>query len=108
MYDEELLDEPAEFALTRGIGTARARLVVFTAVLSSLVAAGCCIGAILAHAPVAATPLIAAVCVGCPMFAVVEVPRALAELRLNRGDKALTRLRRHLAELPETEHPLGL
>jgi hypothetical protein len=108
MRDEELLYQPSELAATRGIGTARAGLVVFTAVLSAIVAAGCCIGAILAHAPVAATPLVAAICVGCPMFAVLEVPGALAELRRGRGDKALARLRRRLAELPETEHPLGL
>ncbi len=108
MHDEELLFEPAELAVTRGIGTARARLVVITAVLSAVVAVGCCIGAIVAHAPVAATPLVAVICVGAPMFAVLEVPGALAELRMNRGEQALARLRRRLAELPETEHPLGL
>ena len=108
MHDEELLYEPAALAVTRRFGTARARLVMITAVLSAIVAVGCCIGAILAHAPVAATPLIAAICVGCPMFAVVEVPGALAELRRNNGEKALNRLRRRLAELPEIEHPLGL
>jgi hypothetical protein len=107
MHDDELLYEPAELAVTRGVGTARARLVVITAALSAIVAVACCIGAILAHAPVAATPLVAAICVGCPMFAVLEVPGALAELRMNNGEKALARLRRRLAELPETEHPLG-
>ena len=108
MRDEELLYEPAELAGVPGIGAARARLVVVTAILSAIVAVGCCIGAILAHAPVAATPLVAAICVGAPMFAVLEVPGALAELRMNRGKQALVRLRRRLAELPETEHPLGL
>jgi hypothetical protein len=107
MHDEELLDEPAELATPRRGGTARARLVVLTAVLSAAVAVACCIGAILAHAPVAATPLIAALCVGCPVFAVLEVPGALAELRMNNGKRALARLRRRLAELPEIEHPLG-
>jgi hypothetical protein len=108
MHDEELLDEPAELATPRRAGTARARLVIVTAVLSAVVAVVCCIAAILAHAPVAATPVVAALCVGGPMFAVLEVPGALAELRMNSGERALARLRRRLAELPEIEHPLGL
>jgi hypothetical protein len=73
-----------------------------------IVAAACCICAILDHAPLAATPLVALICIAGPMFAVLEVPGALAELRMNHPDKALARFRRRLAELPETEHPLGL
>jgi hypothetical protein len=42
------------------------------------------------------------------MFAVWEVPGAIASLRADReGGKALATLRRSLAQLPETEHPLG-
>jgi hypothetical protein len=41
------------------------------------------------------------------MFAGWEVPNALATLRSDRAGKALRKLRRSLAELPETEHPLG-
>lgn len=89
------------------IAPGRARLVLFTTLLSALVAAGICVAAILGHAPVAATPLVAALCVGCPLFAAWELPGALAALRMNRGEQALARLRRRLAELPETEHPLG-
>jgi hypothetical protein len=107
MHEDELVYEP-ELVLPRRVAPARARLVLITALLSALVAAGCCVAAILAHAPVAAAPLVAAICVGCPLFAFWEVPGALAALRLDRGEKALTRLRRRLAELPETEHPLGL
>ncbi len=105
MHEDELVYE-LELVSTR-VAPGRARLVLFTAVLSAAVAVGCCIGAILARAPVAATPLVAALCVGCPMFAVLEVPAALAALRMNSGEKALARLRRRLSELPETEHPLG-
>ena len=106
MHEDELVYEP-ELVLPRRVAPARARLVLITALLSALVAAGICVAAVLARAPVAATPLVAAICVGCPMFAVLEVPAALAALRMNRGEQALARLRRRLAELPETEHPLG-
>jgi hypothetical protein len=43
------------------------------------------------------------------MFAVWEVPGAIASLWAEReGGKALATLRRRLAQLPETEHPLGV
>jgi len=42
------------------------------------------------------------------MFAVWEVPGAIALLQAEReGGEALATLRRSLAQLPETEHPLG-
>ena len=106
MQEDELFDEPELWLATR-VAPARARLVLITALLSALVAAGICVAAILARAPVAAAPLVAAICVGCPVFAAWELPGALAALRVNRGEQALARLRRRLAELPETEHPLG-
>ena len=107
MRHKGLLYKP-ELAAGRGVGTARARAVMITAGLSVIVAAACCICAILDHAPLAATPLVALVCIAGPMFAIRDVPDALAELRMNNPDKALARFRRRLAELPETEHPLGL
>ena len=107
MRHKGLLYKP-ELAAGRGVGTARARAVMITAVLSVIVAVAGCICAIIDHAPLAAAPLVALMCIAGPMFAVREVPGALAELRMNNPDKALARFRRRLAELPETEHPLGL
>jgi hypothetical protein len=79
-------------------------LVAALAVLSSL---AICAAAILAHAPAAAVPLVALVCVGCPMFATWEMQIALASLRAQRGRDALATLRKSLDKLPEVEHPLG-
>ena len=62
----------------------------------------------LVPAPAAAVPLVAVVCVGCPLFATWEVPVAISSLRANRARKALARLRESLDQLPEVEHPLGL
>jgi len=86
---------------------AQPRLVLLAALLTALISAGVCVGAILAPAPAVAIPLVVAICVGCPMFAGWEVPNALAALRARRARKALARLRRSLDRLPETEHPLG-
>lgn len=91
-----------------GIPTAVA-LTLITAGLTLLMAAGICAAAILAHAPAAVVPLVIVGCIVCPVFALWEVPGALADLRAERaGGKALARFRRSLAQLPETEHPLGL
>jgi hypothetical protein len=79
-------------------------LVAALAVLSSL---AMCAAAILAHAPASAVPVVALVCVGCPMFASWEMPIALASLRAQRGRDALATLRESLDKLPEVEHPLG-
>jgi hypothetical protein len=67
-----------------------------------------CAAATLTPAPSAVVPLVALICVGCPMFASWEVPPALAALRARRGNKALAMLRESLDRLPEVEHPLGL
>jgi hypothetical protein len=71
--------------------------------------AGLCAAAIVAPAPSAVVPLVVVISVGCPVFAAWEVPGAIACVRAEqeRG-KALAALRRSLAQLPETEHPLGL
>ena len=80
-------------------------LVAALAVLSSL---AICTAAILAHAPAAAVvPVVAVVCVGCPMFASWEMPIALSSLRAQRGQEAMATLRKSLDKLPEVEHPLG-
>jgi hypothetical protein len=79
-------------------------LVAALAVLSSL---AIYTAAILAHAPAAAVPVVAVVCVGCPMFASWEMPIALSSLRAQRGQEAMATLRKSLDKLPEVEHPLG-
>lgn len=76
--------------------------------MTALVAAGVCVGAVLAPAPAAALPLVVALCVGGPMFACWDVPPALDLLRADRaGRDALMSLRQSLEQLPEVEHPLG-
>jgi len=88
------------------------RLCVVAAV-TALTCAGLLCAAALAPAPVALLPLIVVVCVGFPMLAAWELPRALAGLRHHRERmhdhaRAVAELRAGLAKLPETSHPLGL
>jgi hypothetical protein len=106
MHDEGLLDDHP-LTMWPPARTWRPRLVLLAAVLTALISAGVCVGAILAPAPAVAIPLVVAICIGCPMFAGWEVPNALAALRANRAGKTLAKLRRSLDRLPETEHPLG-
>ena len=85
------------------------RLVLVAAIFTTLLSAGVCAAAILARAPVGVVPLVAILCVGCPLFAGWEVPGALATMRGERsGRRALQTLRRSLDQIPEIEHPLGL
>jgi hypothetical protein len=83
--------------------------VLGAAVVTGLLSAALCAGAILAPAPAAVVPLVVAICIGCPLFAGWEVPFAVAALRAERaGGRVLIRFRRTLDQLPETDHPLGL
>ena len=89
----------------------RAVLVCITAVLTALMCAGMCAAAVLTPAPAAVVPFVAIVCVCCPMVTGWELPGAVEALRgrrLNAEAAALADLRRGLALLPETDHPLGL
>jgi hypothetical protein len=86
----------------------RPHLVLLLAVATALASVTLCAAAILARAPSAVVPLVALICVGCPVFASWEVPVAVSELRARRGHKALAILRKSLDQLPEVEHPLGL
>ena len=87
---------------------ARVALTLITAAATTLICAGLCAGAIIAPAPTAVVPLVVVISVGCPIFAVWEVPAAVASLRAERErGNALAALRRSLERLPETEHPLG-
>jgi hypothetical protein len=71
--------------------------------------------AVLASAPFVVVPLIVAVCVGMPMVATWALYDAAATTgvraetaTMSRQDRrAIEQLRRKLAHLPETDHPLG-
>ena len=84
---------------------------IFTA-LSVAACAGLFTAATLAPAPLAVVPLLIAVCIGFPLMTAWSLPLAIAVLRTRTpqaaGRKALAAMRNHLAQLPETEHPLGL
>lgn len=87
----------------------RPHLVLFHFLLTALVGAGLCVAAIAVPAPAAVAPLVAAVCVGAPMFAGWGVPGAIVSLRSQRGSgQTLAAFRRSLDDLPEVDHPLGL
>jgi hypothetical protein len=87
----------------------RAAVTLVAAAATALMSAGLCAAAIVAPAPTPVVPLVVLVSVGCPVFAVWEVPGAIAAVRAERErGRALATLRRTLAQLPETEHPLGL
>jgi hypothetical protein len=83
-------------------------LIILGLLFAAILSTGLCVAAILAPAPTAIAPLVAAVCVGGPMFAGWQVPGAVASLRAERKHgRALGSLRRSLERLPEVEHPLG-
>jgi hypothetical protein len=79
--------------------------------LTVAASAGLFTAAVLVPAPAAVLPLVVAVCIGFPMLATWEL-RATVGVPRDAGDpldsRAIARLRRHLDELPETRHPLGL
>ena len=85
----------------------RVVLALVSAVLTGLTCVALFGAAALVPAPPIVLPFIAAACIGCPMLAGWELREALADRR--RGDSlVLARMRRQLAQLPETRHPLGL
>jgi len=92
----------------RHVGQARL-LTGFACGLTALMCAGLLAGAALAQAPPAALVLIIPICVILPMLAAwratvtIASPGGLAPL----NNAALNDLRRDLARLPETHHPLG-
>ena len=94
---------------------ARTRREAILACAAALVASVACVAlaaaAMLVPAPADVVPVVATICVICPLFAAWELPGAVAALwtgPVARRERALGRLRRGLARLPETEHPLGL
>jgi hypothetical protein len=93
----------------------RAVLVCLFTALTALVCGGLLTAAILAPAPAAVLPLVAVACVGFPMLAAWQLASVHAALggltgALRRDgpldERALEDLRRSLARLPETAHPL--
>jgi hypothetical protein len=68
--------------------------------------------AALVPAPPAVLPLVLAVCIGGPMLAAWELRSTVGagrpRMKSPLDTRALAKLRRHLDELPETQHPLGL
>ena len=102
---------------SRTVPRRRALAVSAFAVFTALVCGGLITAAMLVPAPVAVLPLVAIACVGLPMLAawqLASVHIALGGLRpaLRRrrvrplDESALQELRRSLASLPETRHPL--
>ena len=82
------------------------------AALTAFACGGLLSAAVLLHASVAALPFIAAICIGCPMAAGADLPRAIESLKRDRArraaqEAALNELRSGLKGLPETSHPLG-
>jgi hypothetical protein len=77
-----------------------------------LTCAGLVSAAVLVPAPPVVVPFLVATCIGFPMRAGLELPASVAVLRAGRhtrGDaRLLADMRRHLRQLPETQHPLDL
>jgi hypothetical protein len=87
---------------------------VFVA-LTTLTCAALVSAAVLVPAPAIVVPFLVATCIGCPMRAALELPTSIAVLRAGRADRRtrgdarlLADMRRHLRQLPETQHPLDL
>ena len=76
--------------------------------LAAVVVAGAVavlLAATLAPAPPAVLALVVLVGVGLPMVVAYQLPPVVSSLRAHR--RLVTAMRRDLAELPETPHPLG-
>jgi hypothetical protein len=89
----------------------RAILVCAFVALTASMCAALLSAAALVPAPPTILPFLVVVCIGCPMVAACELPRAIADLRATRRSldpRELETLRRELDSLPETQHPLGL
>jgi hypothetical protein len=89
-------------------------LVCAFAALTVITCAALFTAAALVPAPPAVLPFLVTVCIAGPMLAALELRAALPALRRRGGDSepmdwsSLVALRRHLAQLPETQHPLEL
>jgi hypothetical protein len=107
MRGELLFEEWVSPGSWRG-ARSQAGLVLLAALMTIITSAALCTAAILAPAPVAVVPFVVVICIGCPVLASWQVPDVIATLRSRRlAGRALSQLHRGLAQLPETEHPLG-
>jgi hypothetical protein len=92
--------------------TRQAILVCAFAAITALTCAGLLLAAALVPAPTVVVPFVVAVCIPAPMVAAWELRPSVAVLRAHRAGRhidrrrALAEMRRYLAQLPETEHPL--
>jgi hypothetical protein len=83
-------------------------LVLFAALMTVVTSAILITAAILAPAPEAVVPFVVIISIGCPVLASWQVPQVVATLRAKRvATRALSQMHRGLAQLPETDHPLG-
>jgi hypothetical protein len=83
-------------------------LVLFAALMTVVTSAVLLTAAILAPAPEAVIPFVVIISIGCPVLASWQIRPVVAALRAKRfATRALSQMRRGLAQLPETEHPLG-
>jgi hypothetical protein len=83
-------------------------LILLAAAMTIVTSAMLIGAAILAPAPEAVVPFVIIIAIGCPILASWQVPQVVAMLRAKRfATRALSQLHRGLAQLPETEHPLG-
>jgi hypothetical protein len=87
-------------------GRRHALLTHLVCALAVITSAGLFMAAALVPAPQAVLPLLVVVCIGFPMLAAWELSATRRHAPLD--SRALAKLRRHLDELPETRHPLGL
>jgi hypothetical protein len=83
---------------------ARASVDCCFAAVVAAAAVGLLLAAALVPAPLAALPLVALVGVGMPMVVAYALPPAVSALRARR--RLVAAMRRDLARLPETAHPL--
>jgi hypothetical protein len=88
----------------------RARVVCAVVAVTGVVCAALATAAVLAPAPAVVVPVLVLVCIGLPMAATYDLPTAIHVLRNERAERLkrrdLRNLRRELADLPETRHPL--
>ena len=104
----EVLFEDSVSRRRRSRTRSQAGLILLAALMTTITSAALCTAAILAPAPMAVVPFVVIVCIGCPMLASWQVPDVVAALRSRRlAGRALSQMHRGLAQLPETEHPLG-
>jgi hypothetical protein len=83
----------------------QARVDCCLAAVAVAAAVGLLLGAALAPAPPAVLPLVLLAGVGVPMLVAYDLPPAVSSLRAHR--RLVTAMRRDLAQLPETSHPLS-